>query len=327
MRKTKKQLLGLAGLAAVIAMTAVACSLPVPDAAAESMDDHGYNCDNSVPGKECASADNATQIQVVVSEGTPDAKFGSPRDGSTTLSPDVDVTTNYSDVVKIEYYVIYKDADGNSQRDNLNTFVPTADRGMHSFKLDASKYGYGTISIHSKATGSGGTERTDVVTFNYQPILASFQEKPAENGDPILDITANDAVDEMLVYVYDKAGKALFVDEKGKDVPVKITRDMIDPATGRVLQVLPFAEYHAKNGTYNAVVMVQNADGELIYMATVPTEYKLIDPNVPEVPDSGIVGILSALNITRLDYLLTGLLVFGLAAVFALLLVRRKSRR
>lgn len=327
MRKTKKQLLGLAGLAAVIAMTAVAYSMPAPDAAAATPDNPGgYNCGNGVEGNECASAENGTQIQVVVSEGVVDAKFSSPQNGSTTMSPDVTVTSNYSDVVAIEYYVTYKDGD-ETVRDDLDTFVPTQASGVHTFMLNANKYGYRTISIHSVARGSQGTERTDVVTFDYVPITAAFQDKPAANGDPILSITSNDAVETLLIRVYDRAGNQLFVNEDDKEEPIEITRDMIDPQTGRVLQVLPFQEYHAKNGEYNAVITALGEDGEYLYMLTVPTTYKLIDPNVPEVPDSGIAGFLNALNITRLDYLLTGLLVFGLVSVFALFLVYRKSRR
>ena len=81
MKKTKKQLLGLAGLAAVGIMTAVAYGMPAPD----------------------ASAIDNTTVNVQVSEGAPSNIFVSPRDGSETANAKVNVVTNYSQAKRLEF--------------------------------------------------------------------------------------------------------------------------------------------------------------------------------------------------------------------------------
>lgn len=88
---------------------------------------------------------------------------------------------------------------------------------------------------------------------------------------------------------------------------------------------MPFGDYNAKDGKYTAVVVARSADGNTISMIRLDTNYAYVNPNVPDTPDTGFT--INNLNITRVDYLVTGLIVFGMVAGFALYLVRRKSRR
>ncbi len=322
MRKTKKQLLGLAGLAAVGIMTAVAYAMPSPNAAAAN--EYGYECNDndSDPTNDCAKYDSGSQVQVTVTEGNPAISTLHPQDGSTFIDPLVEIATNYSEVTKIDYYLTYVDQNGSTQRVDLNSYSPTETSGIHKFEVDITQYGYGEYTLHSTAHGYNGAVREDTVKFNYRAIRANFTGETADNGDPVLKIESNNDVDKLLVSIYDKSGKPLFVDENGKEVPIKLDRDDIDPTTGEVLVTLPFEQYGAPAGEYTAVVVAYNDKDAIISMVTATTDYKFI---TPEVPDTGS-NFFGDLNITRVDYLITGLIVFGMVAGFALYLVCRKSK-
>lgn len=327
MQKTKKQLLGIAGLAAVGVMTAVACAMPTPNAAAVSDYTNGYECDDSQPGNECAKAstENGTSIQVRV-VGDPDqssANTTGALDGKTVVDPDLEVSTSYNRVTQIDYYLIYKDANGTIRKIDLASFTPTEDNGIHRFTINLAQYGYGEYTLHTNARGYNGViVPEDVVTFNYRAVAASFNAS-ADNNDPVLNIKSSSDVGKLLISVYNEAGDPLFVDKEGNEVPIVLNREDIDPTTGEVLVTLPFEEYGAPAGEYAVTVVARDlTDSRTISMVTVFTDYK---PVTPEVPNTG--GFLASLNITRVDYLLTGLVVFGLVAGFALYLVCRKSRR
>lgn len=323
MRKTKKQLLGLAGLAAVGIMTAVACAMPAPNAAAAN--EYGYECndEDDDPSNDCAKSEGGAQVQVVVSEGNPDATTTSPQDGSTQVDPNIEIATNYSQVLRIDYYLMYKNDSGMIRRIDLDSFTPTEESGIHRFNVNVAQYGYGEYTLHTDAQGYNGSVSNDTTRFNYRAIRAEFTSEVAGNGDPILKVTSGPDVDTLIISVYDKAGNPLFVDENGKEIPVEISRDQIEAAANENLVTLPFEKYGAPAGEYTAVVIARNADGDTISLATADVNYK---PIAPEVPDAG-ANTLADLNITHVDYLVTGLIFFGLVAGFALFLVFRKSRR
>lgn len=324
MQKTKKQLLGLAGLAAVGIMTAVACAMPSPDAAAISGDiTHGYECDDSVPGNECAKGNDGTQVQVVVSEGNPTVNTASPQDGSTLVDPMVKVSTNYSEVTQIDYYMNFKNDAGVIRRIDLASFTPTETSGVHTFNVDISSYGYGEYTLYSTAHGYNGATREDAVTFNYRAASVSVNPETGSNGDPSIDVAVDEDVDKVLIQIYDKNGNPIFVDKDGNETPIEVDRKDIDPETGKINVSLPFEEYGVDAGDYTVVIVAKDDDGNVISMVTTEVSYK---PIVPEVPNTS-AGLLAGLNITCVDYLLTGLIAFALVAGFAMYLVCRKNRR
>ena len=78
MRKTKKQLLGLAGLAAVAILTVIACAMPKPAAAAE----------------EVVGSDGVT-VMVLVGENNQFGRTISPADESETVDGVIRIATEY----------------------------------------------------------------------------------------------------------------------------------------------------------------------------------------------------------------------------------------
>lgn len=320
MQKTKKQLLGFAGLAAVGVMTAVACALPA--AAAED-----------VP----PSAGGNTEVTITVRSGVNNVSITSPADASVVTDPNVAVTYSYEETTNVKTYVEYKDSSNKIVRELVDNFTPTDSQvyGTRTINLDVTKYSakekdYKVIVV---ATDQYGGSKEDTITFSYRAMTAEVEEKPSSNGDPITNIRVNGEVQQILVSVYDKNGKPLFVNKDGKEVPLVLTRDDIDPVTGAITTILPFAEYNANDGQYTIVVSAYDGKSEdgaaLISMITLAADYALIkpvDPNLPETPPNTGFAI-GDLNISRVDYLITGLIVFGTVAGFALYLVYRKSRR
>lgn len=328
MRKTKKQLLGLAGLAVVGVMTAVAYAMPTPDAAAAEQTTYECNDNDDDPSNDCAKGDGGAQVQVTVSEGTPSVSNTSPQDGSLLSNPIVKIAGTYSQVTQIDFYLTYKSnngtgSDGVVHRVDLNSYVPTTETGSYAFDTDLTPYGQGDYTLHVSARGyNGSATPEDTVSFSYRAMTVEVDPETTPNGDPSVDITIDKTIDKVYVQVYDK-DDPLFKDEDGKPLSIEVSRADIDPATGKIKVHLPFEKNGAKAGEYTVVAVGYGENGDIVSMVTTPLSYK---PVVPEVPNTS-AGFFADLNITHIDYLLTGLIVFGLVAGFALYLVFRKSRR
>lgn len=318
MQKTKKQLLGFAGLAAVGIMTAVAYAVPAAAAEEEPLTGTGdVNVVVTVPPQE--GSGSITQ----------------PVDGRIETEPETEIVYMYNEISNAKLYIEYKDQDNKIVRVLLDDFTPSEpySAGERRIKVNLSDYSdkendykltLEVTNLEGRITGD------DIVTFSYRIMTASLEKEPASNGDPILNVTMNSTIDSVRVYIYH--GTEPLVDKDGNPVYVDLTRDDIDPATGKITTILPFAENNADDGAYAIIVEAYKGtpkDGTLVSMVTLDLDYKLVrpvDPSLPETPpNTGFV--IGDLNISRVDYLITGLLVFGTVASFALYLVHRKSRR
>lgn len=328
MRKTKKQLLGLAGLVAVGIMTAVAYAMPTPDAAAAEQTTYECNDNDADPSNDCAKGDSGAQVQVVISEGTPSVSNTSPQDGSMLSDPIVKIAGTYSQVTQIDFYLTYTKnngtgSDGIVRRVNLSPYIPaTTEAGTYAFDADLTPYGQGDYTLHVSAKGYNGSDTSDTTSFSYRAMTVEVDPETTPNGDPSVDLTIDQTIDKVYVQVYDK-DNPLFKDENGQPLSIEVSRDDIDPATGKIKVHLPFEANGAKAGEYTVVAVAYDENGDIVSMVTTPLNYK---PVVPDVPNTS-AGFFADLNITHIDYLLTGLIVFGLVAGFALYLVCRKSRR
>lgn len=302
MKKTKKQLLGLAGLAAVGIMTAVAYGMPAPDASATEQD---------------------TTVKVQISEGAPSNVFASPRDGSETANAKVNVVTNYSQAKRLDFYLTYKDQNGDMQTVLVKSWAPTDDAGTYSFELDVTPYGFGEFAIHTSVVGYDNVAReTDTVTFTYNAAVVDPEPGKTENGDTVIDVEFSQDTERIVLAIFDKNGNPL-KDKNGNPVTINLNRSDIDPATGKVSVTIPFSEYGAKAGIYTGVVSAYDKNDSLLTMFTFEIEYA---PITPDTPNTGMLSI-GNLNISRVDYLITGIIAFAVAAGAAFLLIFRRSRR
>lgn len=319
MQKTKKQLLGFVGLVAVGIMTAVAYAIP---AAA---------VDNAP-----MSRDSGVNVNVYVGSGTNNARLTQPRNGVTVVEPEMTVAYTYEETVNVKTYLSYKDASGKIVKQEIDNFNPTEDYGTRSFTINLADYNSGDpdYKVSIVATGADGTPKEDTSAFTYRAISAEF-ENPSSNGDPVLKLRFNQSVQRMLINIYNN-GVPLIADQDGNSKPLTLDRTN----SGEIISSLPFKEYNAKDGRYAVVISAFDDKNNLISMFTREVDYYKgqsipVTPSQPDkptvpgstTPDTPNTGFtIGDLNISRLDYLFTGLIVFGSVAGFALFLVRRQSR-
>lgn len=327
MQKTKKQLLGLAGLAIVAVMTAVAVAIPAPDAAAA--DDGG-----------------GVQLNVRVGESNTNVSFISPVDGFKTANSNLAVSVNYSQAATVEYTLQLVDANGDPINDasgnpQIKTFGPYSDldgTGTHQLTIDlkTNGFGFGYYKLTSKATGNSGIKE-DTTKFYYGAMIVTNTGTTDAAGDPYFDIEIGENVNKVQVQVFD-GDKPLFVNGDGQ-TPLILNRNQFDASTGKIHVALPFARYDIPAGQYTVVSIAYDSNDADIVTDRQTITYtkggstpvdpndpnKPVDPNTPDTPNTG--AILDNLNISRLDYLLTGLIAFGAVAGFAIYLICRRDRR
>ncbi len=291
MRKAKK-LLGFACLAAVGLMTAVAYCLPTPEAAAQAAD---------------------VNINVTVRESHASVHLVTPKDGDQTVRDELAISTDYTETLKIEYSLVYTAPDGHQQTFDLPSYTPAAQDGTHDFTVDLSSYGFGNYTLTAKITGVGGVTFEDAVKFEYCAVIVE-QIGTDEWGNPIVKIYANPKVAGLTIPVYDENGKALAA------TPLRVADHEFD-ASHIATVTIPMDTYSAPAGDYLGLALPYDAADNLL--KNYPFEFTYTP--VVKVPNTGLT--LSNLNITKADYLLTGLVMFGAVAGFAIFLVARKSRR
>lgn len=333
MRKTKKQLLGLVCLAAVALMTAFAISLPAPGAAAADED-------------EPASSEGNTQVQVRVEGVSPACHIESPTGNKTYVKSPIPVRVRCTKSRSISVTYKYKDEAGNEHSGTLvdNKTSANYDAEVVTADLALSDYADGVV-ITATATGNNGTESVpDSVSFNYRAISTEISDKTdPETGNPSLDIDVSDDVEDVQICVYDKSGKPVFaskddpengcVNIKLKDIDKNgnfevtmpdgtVIKGTYDSETGEIHVELPMDKSGAGEGEYTVIVVGTDKNGNIVSMNRNDFTYK---PVTPELPNTG--SIFGDLNISKADYLVTGLIAFGLTAGFAMILIFRRNHR
>ncbi len=310
MQRRKKQLLGLVGLVLVAAMTIAAFSLPSGDASAA----------------EEGGGGTQTVINVTIPESgqvirVPQINSETFVDGMTIITPNVDLPVYYSHITTMSAYLTYVDRDGKEQRISAPTFLATDEAGTHTFNFQLTEQA--DYTAHITAMGRNGQELTETITFKYRAMRVVYNEESDDKKNPIFKIEANEAVSSVVLHVYDKSGKPAFRDEHGNEITFDYTRADFDAETGALTVTLPFAQYKLAAGDYTVVATGYNAEGDVVSVNTTTVKYA---PIAPDVPGTGSM-LLDDLNISRMDYLVTGLIAFGAVAGFALFLVFRKNRR
>lgn len=301
MRKTKKQLLGFAGLAAVGLMTAIAYCLPAPNAAASNSQSINVNV--------TVYADNTSVV------------ITNPQDGSATATSPTAITVSYSNADQLDYKLTYVAPDGQTQEYTLPSYEPAEQNGTHTLELDLNQYGgYGDYVLTVIASKNSGTPHEDSIAFSYQPAVVE-DTGTNDKGNPTIDIEPSAEADKVEIQVYDKDGNPIFVDKDGNETPLVVDPDDVDPETGKINVTLPMADYDAPEGQYTGVVITYDENGDILGQYTFDFYYKPL----PKTPDTG--SVFANLNIARADYIATGLIVFGLIAGFAVFLATRKSHR
>lgn len=184
--------------------------------------------------------------------------------------------------------------------------------------INVSDYGYGEYLVTARGVGYSGVYDEDYVVFYYVPVVAEATKNDTIGGfDVGLTYSADDGtpdtgeVAKLVINVYDSNGNLI----QGLS-PVTVL-----PPTTTVQ--LPFGDYGLESGTYTIAVSAYNSMGEELYK---PYEIQVYyeAPSIP-VPDTG--GFMGNLNISKTDYLVTGLIIFGLVGIGGFAFIAKRGKK
>lgn len=296
MKKTKKRVLGLLGLALVIITTIFAAFLPNPEASAEG---------------GITSVTDTISVRVVGS--VPDILNIKPVSGSVFIYPDQDLSFDYENVEYLTITIYYTDKDDVEhvipllEKDDPESFVNYIP-GTYSTSLDllAEDYGYGEYRVEIVGIGFNDIKDFETIEFAFYPVVGEANE--AEDGKVYLDLqydTENENINTIGINIYDENGNLV---------------NTLSPITVNSPDMrveLPFAENNLPTGNYRIEITAYNAEGEALYKPYITYYYYEMIP----VPNTGT--LFSNLNISRADYLVTGLIIFFVAAILGIVFVTK----
>ena len=321
MKGKKKQLLGFVGLALVFAMTAVAYSLPAPGASAQDLNISVTVTDDGEEGS---------------------ARITSPAPGATLTGRSTTLSVTYRKVRSMSTTVKCTDAEGAEVYNKTEEVTLESASGIVNKAIEVPETTSDVSCVaEMSATGLSNEPYNDSVSFTFRAMSLpnpGTEEKPVkpvqpgddceegevcgvvdEKNDPVVDVNVSDDVETVTVQVFDTEGNPVFVDKDGNETPILTTKDAF--RDGKLTITLPMSEYNAKPGKYVAIFTAKNSEDKVISVNEYWFEY------MPKVDAPGTGSIFKDLNLSRMDYLLTGLVAFGAVAGFAVYLVFRKSRR
>lgn len=304
MKKTQKKVWGLLGLFLVVAVTVAAANLPSPDASAVS------------------SMTDTITVRVVGAE--PDVKIAGVDSGSEVVKKDQSVEVTYENVETVKITIEYTDENGETHTYTLADEFVDYQAGSLLFNLDLSspEYGYGDYVIKVHGEGVDGVPVDDSINFSFRPVTGDVTQNSDDTGDFTLDLnyvpddgtdTSEGEVVSIEVNIYDENGNLV--------TPFSPTR--VDaPATS---VPIPAGTEGWAPGTYRVEIIAFGRDGNQLYAPYI-TYFTVKAGEIIPIPDTGTIT--KDLNISRMDYLATGLIIFALVAIAGIMvIVRRNSSR
>ncbi len=356
MQRRRKQLLGLAGLVGVAIMTAVACVISAPDVGAVGKSgDVNVKVTIQNAGKKSevrfvSLNDGDTEVRqkfkvkVAYTHATT-LKLFLKNDGALAsrarigANPDADETEVDLTGSSCEN-ITYSDEEQFCEAEyDLGPELP----GVNGTQFTTRAY-----------VDNGNTSQSDDdgLVFFYRTAFLQFEGEYDKDGNPIAYAKLNDKVKEGLVQVFDVNNKPVFTN------PIDVLKSGELQADGRYKLTLPLKGANVETGKYTAILTALGDDpdgaGELTTIgisqvtginytkggSTKPPVNpdepdepggpdepdKPTNPDNPETPDTGL-NLFRDLNISRADYILTGLVAFGIVTGFAIFLIVRRNKR
>lgn len=294
MKKTQKKILGLFGLLLVAITTVFAATLPSPGALAVT-----------------SSVTDTIVVRVVGSN--PRVEITNPKNGQSFVSPDQTVSFIYEVVNNVVIKIDYTDQDGNLHTYTLDTINADYAPGSGEITIDLSgpEYGYGDYVVTITGDHNDKIVDEDSIAFGFYPVTMAVSED--EDTD---DVTAtlgyddnNTDIDHIVVEVFDENGNRV----------TAIPDITVEPGTKEVN--LPFKENKIPGGKYIIRATAYGVDGEPLYTPSdVEFTYETMD-----VPNTG--ALLNGLNISKADFLATGLIAFFLVGIFGLVYIAKSNTK
>lgn len=295
MKKTRKKILGLLGLVFVVALTFVAAFIPGPEASAAGE----------------VSVKDTLVVRVIGSQ--PRVAIAEPQKTNTdVVNPNQKIVVTYENVEKAIITLKYTDQNGVEHTEIIGEVDADYASGTFTYDLDLNgdNYGYGKYEIIVEGTSEMTYDVEDTLTFTYYPVTVSAEENDT-NGkiEATLDYDeTNENIKEIVLEVYDENGNITKIPAITVLPPQKVVE-------------LPFAQYNLPDGKYTIKATAYNQSGEVMYIAY---DY-LFYYKKTGVPNTG--GLLGGLNISKADYLITGLIIFSLTGAAGLWFVAKNKRK
>lgn len=312
MKKTTKNIIGLAGLLAVGLMTAFAISIEPASAL-----DPGDGTTTTYERHD--SADVEVKVVVVDDEVT-SGYIEYPFSGATTAGK-IKVQTVYGHTSRIEYLLAYEDEEP----------ILIDSRDFHEYRdtgeewtLDVASYGkgYGKYTLIARFHGTIDVE--DMVQFTYKSnsIDDGKYDKDGvttdDDGKITLNIDTDPQITDIVIELQDLDGNPV-IGLDGNPVVIRTTPDQTHPI------VIDLASFGIPQGEYRLKVTGYDANGRQVGDPTY-IYLHFHAANVPLVPNTG-GSLFAGLNLSRTDYLTSGIIIFVLTALGGAFFLRRSHRR
>lgn len=245
-------------------------------------------------------------INVRVVGSVTNVKFKKPSENTITTNDMISFAFDYENASSARLALSYTNKNGDTVSLPDYESYPDLDYGAGtengSFNIPAHGLSYGKYVLSLYAKGAEGTEVFyDSVSVEYIPVIAEAEQN---EDDGLVDLDLSDFTDEVeKVDIYVDGELIATVDKKDFDETVK----------------LDFGE--RTSGEYKIEVIAKDAENKTLYKAyEINVHYEGL-----EAPNTGF--FFQGLNISKEDYLITGLIIFFVFGVVAFGIVARGSKR
>lgn len=319
MKTSNKRAYGLAGLGLVAAVTAIAHGVPVQDSAyAETNNSSSVDISVTVVGEE------------------PTTNITNPSEGQYISGGSFTIRGFYNNITYISYTLEKLDENGAVvETYDLGTdLVADSDTEVASNEIsktvDMSGYDYGSYRLTINSWAYNGFRDQDSIQFYYNSTSIGgdvtvdedgvvHPETDDRTGDPIIVVDHDTDTEQIEVIVRDEHGNIVLG-------PIMVD---VRPGSDSTAIRLPLSEYDLPAGNYSVEVYAYDENGN---RTGIPLNFvmnyapKQEDGSGIIVPNTGAITI-GDLSISRTDFLVSGLVVFGAAAAGGLFILNRKSRK
>lgn len=293
MKKHTKRVLGLFGLGAVVATTAFAVSLP-----------------NNPEALATTGVTDTIQVRVVGSEV--DATITKPSNDAVFVNPNQEIAFDYANANKVVATLNYTNINGQTSEVYRVEFDRDYGAGSYAETLNLDNYGYGIYKLNVESTGLAISDE-DSVSFRYLPVTGSATQI-GTTGAVKVDLDYNNSDSSPIkkikldVYLHGLYVKTVFVDSPDLTKTIDFSRML--------------------SGTYTIMATALNQYGAPLYLSypmTVVYQSPFQPIPVPNTADTG--GMFKNSNISQTDYLITGIIVFGIVAIAGIAFMMRNEKR
>ena len=255
--------------------------------------------------KASAITDSITDtLQIRVVGDTPNAKFVVPSENVNTSDPNQSYKVSYENITDLTIKLVYTDEEGVSGEEIILGSYDDLDfyPGDVTNDLNLADYGYGKFVLSTYGSGFNGEGvYLDGISFTYVPIIVSA----SQNEDTgLVDASIEeygDDVETVDIYFEGEYLKTVSRSDFGKTIKLSLGRH--------------------DSGYYSLVFIAKDGEGKVL-----GTSYKaLFYYNIIYVPDTG--GLFKNINISKADYLITGLIIFFTFGIAAFVMIARRDKK